>query len=110
MGRSGRWIALAAVLGVLVFLIILLYLILEPLHRDDDDAMAAVGITASASSGTTSGSSTFTAHTPEPIRPAPAISRANPRRPMTISSDLAALIPHAADTTRPRREKAQATT
>ena len=41
MGRIRRLITIAAVIGVLVVLAIVLYLVLEPLHRDDEDGASA---------------------------------------------------------------------
>lgn len=49
MGQIRRWLTLAAVLGLLAILAVVLYLILEPLHRDDGDgarATSQVGDTA----------------------------------------------------------------
>jgi len=37
-----RWVAIAALVGVLALLTVVLYLILEPLHRDDAGAGAAL--------------------------------------------------------------------
>lgn len=36
-----RWATVAAIVGVLALLAVVLYLLLEPLHRDDDGAAAA---------------------------------------------------------------------
>jgi hypothetical protein len=44
MGRVGRWIAVIAVLGVLTLLAIVLYLLLEPFHRDDEDGARAAPV------------------------------------------------------------------
>jgi len=42
MGKIGRGATIAVVIGVLALLAIVLYLILEPLHRDDDAGTGAV--------------------------------------------------------------------
>ena len=42
MGHFRRGITIAAVIGVLLLLAVVLYLILEPLHRDDDDGARVV--------------------------------------------------------------------
>ena len=45
MGPIARWLTIAVVIGVLALLTVALYLILEPLHRDDgDDARAIVPV------------------------------------------------------------------
>jgi len=49
MGKLGRWATIAAVIGALAILIVVLYLLLEPLHHDNDDSAGAaliVGYTA----------------------------------------------------------------
>lgn len=37
MGKLNRWITIATVLGALALLAVVLYLLLEPLHRDADN-------------------------------------------------------------------------
>lgn len=39
-----RWVTVAAIVGVLALLAVVLYLLLEPLHRDDNGAAAAASV------------------------------------------------------------------